>query len=215
MTHTSSAAAATARGGASKFRYRTVDLVMIVMIGVAFGVAFVGYAHLYTVLEPLTTAFPPIIGLFTGFWCMPAALAMLIVRKPGAALGAELIAALFEPLLGSKFSWGAVISGFLQGIGFEIALAIVSWGAITLPALVAGALISTTFEWVYEALVYYPEWTLLAKLFLLITFSVSSVLFLVLLTPALVRALAGTGALNSFAPGREHAALATQSASQP
>lgn len=213
MTHTSSTAT-TARTSATKFRYRTVDLVMIVMIGVAFGVAFVGYAHLYTLIEPLTTAFPPIIGILTGFWCIPAALAMLIVRKPGAALGAEMIAALFEPLLGSKFSWGAVVSGFLQGIGFEIALAMVSWGAITLPALVAGALMSTTFEWVYEVFAYYPEWTLLAKIFLLIMFSVSSIIFLVVLAPALVKALAATGALNSFAPGREHAALATQAASQ-
>ena len=45
----------TARAGFSqRIKYRTIDLVVIVMVGVAFGVAFAGYAHLYNLVAPLT-----------------------------------------------------------------------------------------------------------------------------------------------------------------
>ena len=47
-------------------RYRTVDLLATVLIGAAFGVAFLGYGQLYTLIGPLTAAFKPAEGLLAG-----------------------------------------------------------------------------------------------------------------------------------------------------
>lgn len=187
----------------SPFRYRTIDLLVIVMIGVAFGVAFAGYAMLYTVVEPLTVAFPPAVGLLTGFWCLPALLALLIVRKPGAALGAELIAAALELMLGSKFSVGALASGLIQGLGFEIVFALARFGSVALPVVIGGSLLSTFFEWLYEIAVYYPTWSFTSKALLLGCFWISALVLLAGLGLVIVKALASTGALNSFEVGRE------------
>ena len=79
-------------------RFRTVDLLVTVVIGAAFGVAFLGYGQLYALIGPLTTAFKPSEGLLAGIWFLPAVLAALIVRKPGAALLAEMIAAVLSML---------------------------------------------------------------------------------------------------------------------
>lgn len=194
MTHTSTPT--------KRVRYRTIDLVVTVMIGVAFGVAFFGYSNVYTLVTPITTAFPPIQGLLTGFWCLPALIAMLIVRKPGAAIGAEVIAATLEALLGSHFGIGAIISGVLQGAGFEIAFACVGWASAAFPVVVAGSLMSTFFEWVYEIFSYFPDWGFGAKALLLVFFWVSALTLLAGLGTLIVRALARSGAINQFEPGR-------------
>src|SRR5690606_15675772 len=84
-------------------RYRTVDLLVTVLIGAAFGVAFLGYGQLYTLIGPLTAAFKPAEGLLAGIWFLPAVLAALLVRRPGAALLAGLLAAVMSMLLGSQW----------------------------------------------------------------------------------------------------------------
>ncbi|MDO5644211.1 MAG: ECF transporter S component [Dermabacter sp.] len=188
-----------------RFRYRTIDLLVPILIGVAFGVAFWGYANVYTLLGPLTAAFPPIEGLLTGFWCLPALIAMLIVRKPGAALSAEVIAACLAAILGSKFGITSLYSGVIQGIGFEIAFAATAWRSVGWPVVIAGSLMSTFFEWVYEIIFFYPEWSVTFKALLLVFFWISALTLLAGLGKFLVGALARTGAINQFPPGREWA----------
>ena len=62
-------------------RYRTVDLLVTVVIGVAFGVAFLGYGQLYTLIGPLTTAFKPAEGLLAGIWFLPAVLVIEVLPE--------------------------------------------------------------------------------------------------------------------------------------
>lgn len=194
----------TARAGFSeRIRYRTIDLVVIVMVGVAFGVAFAGYAHLYNLVAPLTAVFPPLEGLLTGFWCLPALVAMLIVRRPGAAFGAEIIAACLEALLGSHFGVGALISGLIQGAGFEIAFALSGWASTSAAVVIGGSLLSTLFEWLYEITAYFPSWSAGYKVMLLVFFWISALTLLAALGRAIVTALAKAGALNQFPVGRD------------
>ena len=115
-------------------RFRTVDLLVTVLIGAAFGVAFLGYGQLYTLIGPLTAAFKPAEGLLAGIWFLPAMLAGLIVRKPGAALLAEMIAAVLSMLLGSQWGWGTAISGLMQGGGVELAFLSPATGASPCPS---------------------------------------------------------------------------------
>ena len=58
---------------------------------------------------------------------MPAVLAPLIVRKPGAALFAEMVAAGVSALLGSQWGADTLLSGFVQGAAAELVFAFVGY----------------------------------------------------------------------------------------
>ncbi|MGP9694831.1 ECF transporter S component [Brachybacterium sp. AOP25-B2-12] len=186
-------------------KYRTIDLVVTVAIGVAFGVAFLGYGQLYTLLDPLFAAFRPLVGLLTGFWFLPAIVAALVVRRPGAALLAELIAACLEALLGGHWGFGTLVSGFLQGGGVELAFLLTAYRRFTLPVAMLGGVLAAAFEWVYERFAYYPEFSTFFGLMLLVFFLVSGIVLAGVVGWALTRALARTGALDAFPAGTERA----------
>ena len=71
---------------------------------------------------------------------IPAVLGMLIIRKPGAALFCEAVAATGELIMGSQYGTTVLISGILQGLGAELVFAAFRYKKFNLPvALLAGA----------------------------------------------------------------------------
>src|ERR671917_1036044 len=96
-----------ARSGDSVVRWRTVDIVVTAVLGVAFGVVFWAWGLLWAATGVAFAAFPPAQAFMYGVWLLPAVVAPLIVRKAGAGLFAELIAAVVSALLGS--AWGAQV----------------------------------------------------------------------------------------------------------
>jgi energy-coupling factor transport system substrate-specific component len=189
-------------------RYRTVDLLVTVLIGAAFGVAFLGYGQLYTLIGPLTAAFKPAEGLLAGLWFLPAVLAALIVRRPGAALLAELIAAVMSMLLGSQWGWGTAISGLMQGGGVELAFLLTRYRRFTLPVAVLGGVLAALLEWGWEKLAYYQEMSWAFSGTMLAFFVLSGALLCGVLGWAASRALVATGAVDSLAAGQEHSRAA-------
>ncbi len=202
---TSSTAPVPPAPAAQPLRYRTVDLLVTVVIGVAFGVAFMGYGGLYTLISPITAGFKPAEGILTGFWFLPALVAVLIVRKPGAAVLAELIAATLEFMLGSQWAWGAVISGLLQGGGVELAFLLTMYRRFTWPVAVMGGLFAAALEWIYERYAYYQDMSWPYSFMMLGFFLVSGALLCGLLGMAIVKALTATGALDALPAGRDRA----------
>jgi energy-coupling factor transport system substrate-specific component len=96
-------------------------------------------------------------GSISGVWLMPAVIAALIVRKPGAALFAELVAAIVSALLGNVWGMDVVLSGFVQGTGAELVFAFTLYGSFGLPvALIAGGLAGVG-EALHDLPVYYPS----------------------------------------------------------
>ena len=189
-------------------RFRTVDLLVTVLIGAAFGVAFLGYGQLYTLIGPLTAAFKPAEGLLAGIWFLPALLAGLIVRKPGAALLAEMIAAVMSMLLGSQWGWGTAISGLMQGGGVELAFLLTRYRRFTLPVAILGGVLAALLEWGWEKFAYYQEMSWAFSFAMLGFFVLSGALLCGVLGWAATRALVSTGAVDSLAAGREHARVA-------
>src|SRR4051794_13041898 len=94
-----------------RLRWRTVDIVVAAVLGVAFGVVF----WAWNLLAAL--AVPPVSGLLNGVYLMPGVVAGLLVRKPGAAVFASTLAAAVSILLGSPYGGIIVIYGVVQGIG--------------------------------------------------------------------------------------------------
>jgi energy-coupling factor transport system substrate-specific component len=183
-------------------RWRTVDIVVTAVLGVASGVVFWAWGLLWAATGVAFAAFPPAQAFMYGVWLLPAVVAPLIVRKAGAGLFAELIAAVVSALLGS--AWGAVVLvyGLLQGLAGEAGFAVFRYRRFDwLSGLVAAALAGAMAA-VLDLLYYYPLWSGGWKTTYVVLVVASTVVIAGVVGPVLVRALARTGALSSFAAGR-------------
>lgn len=201
----SSAAPVTVLATRPLMRWRGVDLITAAMLAVAFGVAFWGFnTFVYPILGALTAGFPPAGELMLGVWLIPAVVGGLVIRRPGAALFTELVAANVSMLLGSQWGAAVLLSGLLQGLGVELALAIFRHRRYGLVAAVLGGVLSAVFEIVfYEWHSYVAEYSAAWKAIYLACGMISGAVIAGAGGWALVRALARTGALNAFPPGQE------------
>jgi energy-coupling factor transport system substrate-specific component len=191
------------RSAGGSTRWRTVDIVVASVLAVAFGVVFWGWNTLYEPVSALFAAFPPAKGLLIGVWLLPGVVGGLVIRKPGAAVFTELVAAIVSALLGSQWGLSVVWYGLLEGLGPELvflARRYRSWSLAT--ALLAGAAagVAATF---LDLVFYYPTWTAGWKSAYAAFVIPAAAVVAGLGGWLLVRALAPTGVLAPFASGRE------------
>ena len=186
-------------------RWRGVDLITAAMLAVAFGVMFWGFdTFIYPILATATAGFPPVGELMLGVWLIPAVVGALVVRRPGAALFTELVAANVELFLGNKWGAAVLLSGLLQGLGVELALALFRHRRFGVVVAVLGGILAAVFEIVfYEWHSYVAEYSTAWKAIYLGCGMVSGAVIAGVGGWALVRGLAGTGALSAFPPGQE------------
>ena len=184
--------------------WRTVDILTIAFLGAAFGIAYWGWGLAYEAPSaPLKAIFPPLSGITAAPWLIAGVVGGLVVRRPGAALMCEVVAALVSMIPGTQWGFTTIISGILQGLGAEIGFAILGYGSYRLgAALLAGAL-SAPMEAVYEWFVYWVDWSWGFKIAYLVIFTVAGGLIAGGLGWLITRTLAGAGALNAFPPGQE------------
>ena len=75
-----------------------------------------------------------------GVWLLPAVLGALVIRKPGAAIYTELVAAVVSALLGIAWGCQVVVYGLVEGAAAELVFAFALYRSWRLPtALLAGA----------------------------------------------------------------------------
>jgi len=176
--------------------WRTRDIVVTAVIAVAFGVAFVAFNAVWSAFSFLGPAGPQ--NLLYAIWLMPAIVAAAIVRKPGAALFAEMVAAGLFTLLGSQWGPDTLLSGFVQGAAAEMVFAFTLYRFWSWPVLAAASLASAAAAWVHDWVVYYPAFALDAILLIGAFMAVSAVVILPAAAILLVRALRETGVLEGF-----------------
>lgn len=125
----------------TSYNWRVVDIVVAALIAIAGGVIFWAWSQGAAIVSiPMNAAYPPLTGLIAGGWMIPAVLGMLIIRKPGAALFCETVAATGELIMGSQYGTTVLISGLLQGLGAELVFAAFRYKKFNLStALLAGA----------------------------------------------------------------------------
>jgi energy-coupling factor transport system substrate-specific component len=185
-------------------RWRTIDIVVAAVIGVAFGVVFWFWgAYVWGWSEPFFNAFKPAQYVISGVWLMPAVVAPLVVRKPGAALFAEMVAATVSALIGTQWGLDVLLSGFVQGAAAELVFAFGlyrSWGPLT--ALIAGAG-AAVGEALHDLPIYFPSAQFGADVQagVLIAAVVSGIVIAGAGGWYLVLALRRAGVLESFASG--------------
>jgi energy-coupling factor transport system substrate-specific component len=184
--------------------WRTVDIVVASVLGVAFGLLFAAWNNFVypTVSLPLeATPFSPAIG---AIWLMPAVIGGLVIRKAGAAVYTEVVAATTSMLFGSVWGLSVFMSGVWQGLGAEVVFALLvyrRWGVVGSVVAGAGAGLAMGIN---QSIVSVPEFSLGWKSVYVLA-AMAAGLVAGILSWLLVRALARTGVLSPFASGRTQA----------
>lgn len=183
-------------GAGPDARWRTRDIVVAAVIGVAFGVAFWVFGAVWRAVEFVG----PAQNILYGVWLMPALVAPLIIRKPGAALFAELVAAGLSALLGSSWGVDTLLSGFVQGAAAELVFAFTLYRLWSFPVLAAAGFASAAAAFVHDVVVWYAGFAADVLVVIAITMAISGLILLPAASIALVRALRRAGVLEGF-PG--------------
>jgi len=178
--------------------WRTRDILVTAMIGVTFGVVFWAWALAWGAFEPLNLVFPVLRDALYGIWLVPAVLAPLIIRKPGAALFAELVAAGVSAILGSQWGVDALLSGFVQGAAAELVFAFLLYRVWTFPVLATAAVASAAAAWIHDWVLYYAAISLELQLARGVLMAVSAIVLVAGGSVLLERALRRAGVLEGF-----------------
>ena len=185
-------------------RWRVIDIVTAAVLGVACGLIFVAWNPVGGAAFDVFGKFlPGLSGLVTGIWLLGGTLGGYVIRKPGAALFVELLAATVSMGLGSQWAIATLYSGLAQGLGAEIVFALVAYRRFTVWVAAAAGALSFACEWVLEL---FTEGNLgkgvAYNVVYLVSGVASGIVLAGVLAWALTNALAKTGALDRFASGR-------------
>lgn len=187
------------------YSWRVIDIVTAAVLGVACGLLFwvwnsIGGAG-FEALDALT---PGIGGLVVGIWLVGGVLGGLIIRKPGAALFVESIAASVSELLGSQWGIETVYSGLAQGLGAELIFLIFAYRRFGLPVAMLSGIGAGIGAFILEL---FTSNNFAKSLQFNVTYLtcliISGAILAGVFSYYLVKALAKTGALDRFGAGRE------------
>lgn len=193
----SAVGAATARS-----RWRVVDIVVASQLGVVGGLFFALWnLGFYAWLSPVVA--PPVSALVVGVWLLPGVLGGLVVRKPGAAVYTELVAAAVSALIGNQWGFSTVWYGLLEGLGAEVVLAVLLYRRFGLPVAMLSGASAGVVVGLLDTTVYYPDLVPAVQLAYIGLAVVSGAVIAGAGSWALTRALARTGVLSSLASGRD------------
>ncbi|MCS4275820.1 energy-coupling factor transport system substrate-specific component [Mycetocola sp. BIGb0189] len=186
------------------FRWRVVDIVVASVLGVAVALIFVAFNLGWSGIKaPFEAVLPGFQGLLEPVWYIGGVLGALVIRKPGAAIYVETVAALVSALVGNQ--WGGfstIEAGLVQGLGAEIIFLLFAYRVWNLPVTLLAGATAGIFGAVNSIIFWSPgaSWGFItvyvgAQI-------IGGALIAGLLVWFAVKGLAATGALNRFAVGR-------------
>ena len=187
----------------TKNAWKLKDVLLIAICAVLFGVIYLGCTYaggiLYGVLTPAgmgSLGYEP----FYGIYFMAGAFGVYVMRKPGSGIIAELLAAVLECLFGNYFGPIIILSGLVQGLGFELIIALKKYKKFDKVTMVEGAVICSVVTMVYNLIISgYNQIAVPVLLLMLAVRIVSAIIFDGLVTPVLADGLAKAGVLKGYA----------------
>lgn len=189
---------------------KLTDILVTIVIAIAFGVVYILWGPLYYALTPLGLHLNQLVY---GMWFIAGPAAFLIIRKPGVALLAEIAAASGEFLLGSPWGLSVLLYGVVQGVFAEFIFMSVRYIKFNLSVAVIAAIASCVGSIIMD--IAYGEITSLALWNLsLLTLArlIGSIFFAGVVAFYLVKVLEATGVTNLVRPvsSKDYAALDKQ-----
>jgi energy-coupling factor transport system permease protein len=183
--------------------WRVVDLVVASVLGVAGGLLFaVWNVAVWPAASGGLAFYPPASAVLVGVWLLPAVLGGLVVRKPGAAVYTELVAATISAFIGNQWGFATVWYGLVEGLGAEFVLAVLLYRRFGLGAAIGAGLGAGVAVGLMDSLIYYPEFSAAYKVAYVVLAMVSGAVIAGVGSAYLTKALARTGALAPLASGR-------------
>ena len=189
---------APAYGAAAPDAWRTRDIVVTAVIGVAFGVVFWFWNTIWAPLDGVFALAPWAKDLLYAVWLIPAVLAPLIVRKRGAAIFAEMTAAGVSALLGSQWGPDVLLSGFVQGAAAELVFAMTFYRSYAFPTLVAAAVASAAAAWIHDWALYFAAVDPVVQLVRGVMMAISAAIIVAGGSVLIERSLRQSGVLQGF-----------------
>ena len=186
-----------------KMNWKLKDILMIAVCAVLFGIIYLGCTYaggfLGAMLTPLgmtSLGYEP----FYGIYFMAAAFAVYVMRKPGSGVVAEVLAAIIECLMGNMFGPKIILSGIIQGAGFELIIFLTRYRRFDRKTMMLGGVICSCVTMVYNLIISgYSKIALPVLGLMLAVRIVSAVLFDGILVPVLGDGLARAGVLSGYA----------------
>ena len=183
--------------------WKLKDVLLIAICAVLFGVIYLGCTYaggmLYGLLTPVGMAslgYEP----FYGIYFMAAAFGVYVMRKPGSGLIAEMLAAILECLFGNFFGPIIILSGFVQGLGFELIIALKKYRKFDRATMMQCAVLCSVVTMGYNLVISgYSKIAVPVLLLMLAVRVVSAIIFDAIVTPALADALVKAGMLKGYA----------------
>ena len=137
---------------------------------------------------------------FYGIYFMAAAFGVYVMRKPGSGLIAEMLAAILECLFGNFFGPIIILSGFVQGLGFELIIALKKYRTFDRATMMQCAVLCSVVTMGYNLVISgYSKIAVPVLLLMLAVRVVSAIIFDAIVTPALADGLVKAGMLKGYA----------------
>lgn len=189
---------------AEKFGWSLKDIIVMCVLAVAFGALYIGGVSVWGILNGIFGPYG--LDMIYGIWFTASITAAYIIRKPGIAFCAEMLAALGEVLLGTPAGASVFIGAAIQGVGCEIVFLATGWKKYSVVVLMLSGMGASVTSFIYNLFCYgYTKFSIPMLSGLLIIRLISGAVLAGLLGKAIGDGLAATGALSSFAIGREAA----------
>jgi energy-coupling factor transport system substrate-specific component len=182
------------------------EIVVVAAIGVVFGVVYLAIVQLWLLVQGMIG--PLSLDIFFGFWCLASVIAAYIVRKPGAAFFAEVVAAVAEVATGNPAGLILLLTGVVQGAGAELPFAATRWKRYDLAVLLASGASAAVFSFAYTWIRF--SYGTLSPTLLIAMFAIRAVSGMVLagwLGRVIARALQRTGTLDGLRIDEERRAV--------
>jgi len=187
--------------------WKLKDILFVTITAILFGVVFLSATYmggiLFGVLSPFglgSLGYEP----FYGIYFMAASFSLYVLRKPGSGLFAEMLGAIIECLLGNYFGPIIILSGFVQGFGFEAFIALSRYRKFDRLTMAISAITCSVLTLMYNLVISgYSKIAVPVLLLMLAVRIISAIVFDAFITPTLANSLAKAGVLKSYAPWAE------------
>ena len=188
-------------------RWTTWESVLAAVLAGVIGVLFWAWGLFWNLLDAIKNGIPgygmAVRDLFYGLWFLAAILVPYIVRRPGAAVAAEVVAAIISALLGSQWGLTVLISGLVQGGLAEVVFAARGYRHYGLATLLVASGAAALGSWGVDYAFWYNTLQAQILLLMLIARLISAGILSGLVGRVVSDSLAATGVLDNTALGRQ------------
>jgi energy-coupling factor transport system substrate-specific component len=167
------------------------------VIAAAIGVGYWAWTQVYELTKPILKPLG-LKYLSSGLWVLACVFLSDLIRKPGIAVFASVLAALVEGII-TQWGMQAFVYGFIQGLGAELIFALFLYRNWSIFVLSLAAAASALLSYSYDYLMYeYAKLPLGLNLLQLASFMVSAVVLAAFLGRYLSLRLLKTGLIDVF-----------------